>query len=256
MPAFRKKPVVVQAEQYSEYGIGVRGVCQSHSCYAEGNDRPHVHTIHRRAGEHPPYLDGQIVNLEVGDWVIDEGDGRHFYPVKPDIFAAIYEPVDEDAPPPADPALLASANRALSEQLDDLRRQLAEAESKHLQEYKARMVTDGMLLAVQADNAALVEAIGKMGVGQVVCGDTGMPFACKVCPACIKDAVKRQPHPGAPLLEEVEVLRKALKAIADLLPPTLPAPMPNLAHAWAEDQRLLYKAVLTARDAIRNREGQ
>ena len=83
MPQFRKKPVVIEAEQYVEYGRLVRGMCNSTSCYTGGNDNPHVHTTHG----------GQIVNLEVGDWIIPEPDGEHFYPCKPEIFAATYEAV-------------------------------------------------------------------------------------------------------------------------------------------------------------------
>ena len=78
---FRKKPVVIEAVQYTEYGKLVRGMCNSRSCFTSGNDKPHVHTIH----------DNQIVNLEVGDWIIPEPDGEHFYPCKPDIFEATYE---------------------------------------------------------------------------------------------------------------------------------------------------------------------
>lgn len=83
MPQFRKKPVVIEAEQYVAYGKLVRGMCNSTSCYTGGNFEPHVHTIH----------DGQLVNLTVGDWIIPEPDGDHFYPVKPDIFAATYDEV-------------------------------------------------------------------------------------------------------------------------------------------------------------------
>lgn len=82
MPKFRKKPVVVVVEQYIEYGKLIKGMCNSISCYTQGNNQPHVHTIH----------DNQMVNLEVGDFVIPEPDGEHFYPCKPDIFAATYEP--------------------------------------------------------------------------------------------------------------------------------------------------------------------
>ncbi|MFZ2809437.1 MAG: hypothetical protein WAZ60_23890 [Desulfosalsimonadaceae bacterium] len=82
---FRKKPVVIEAEQYVEYGKLVKGMCNSISCYTSGNDQPHVHTIHK----------GQIVNLEVGDWIIPEPDGIHFYPCKADIFEATYEPAEE-----------------------------------------------------------------------------------------------------------------------------------------------------------------
>jgi hypothetical protein len=47
--------------------------------------KPHVHTIHA----------DQIVLLKIGDWVIPEPDGKHFYPCKPDIFAETYELVEE-----------------------------------------------------------------------------------------------------------------------------------------------------------------
>ncbi len=87
MAKYRKKPIVIEAEQYKEYGKLVKGMCNSTSCYTAGNTTPHVHTIH----------DNQIVILTTGDWVIPEPDGEHFYPCKPDIFAKIYEKV-EDSP--------------------------------------------------------------------------------------------------------------------------------------------------------------
>lgn len=82
---YRKKPVVVEAVQYIEYGKLVKGMCNSQSCFVAGNDKPHVHTIH----------DNQIVLLQVGDYIIAEPDGNHFYPCKPDIFEATYELVEE-----------------------------------------------------------------------------------------------------------------------------------------------------------------
>ncbi len=84
MAKYRKKPVVIEAVQYVEYGRPVPGMCLSRSCYSGGNTQPHVHTIHAN----------QVVNLEVGDFVIPEPDGEHFYPCKPDIFAATYEAVE------------------------------------------------------------------------------------------------------------------------------------------------------------------
>ena len=80
---FVKKPVIIEAEQYIIYGKLVKGMCNSQSCYTSGNDKPHVHTIH----------DNQVVNLEVGDWIIPEPDGIHFYPVKNAIFRETYEAV-------------------------------------------------------------------------------------------------------------------------------------------------------------------
>jgi hypothetical protein len=73
---FRKKPVVVEAEQFTHPATAPRGV------RTEEDGRAYVVTIHQ-----------QKVYLEPGDWILPEPDGEHFYPVKPDIFAATYEPV-------------------------------------------------------------------------------------------------------------------------------------------------------------------
>lgn len=80
---YRKKTIVIDAEQYLEYGKLVKGMCNSWSCFVAGNDKPHVHTIHAN----------QIVDLEIGDFVIPEMDGEHYFPCKPDIFAQTYEPL-------------------------------------------------------------------------------------------------------------------------------------------------------------------
>ena len=82
---YRKKPVVIEAVQYLKYGGLVKGMCNSRSCYSSGNNKPHVHTIHNN----------QIVNLEIGDWIIPEPNRVNYYPVKPDIFALTYEKVTE-----------------------------------------------------------------------------------------------------------------------------------------------------------------
>jgi len=85
MGKFRKKPVVIEAEQYLERGKFVTGMCTSTACFVSVNNIPHVHTIHNN----------QMVNLEIGDYIIPEPDGVHFYPCKPDIFEKTYEPVEE-----------------------------------------------------------------------------------------------------------------------------------------------------------------
>jgi len=85
MSKFRKKPVIIEAVQYTIYGTLVKGMCNSRSCFTDVCNKPHVHTIH----------DNQIVELEVGDWIIPEPDGIHYYPCKPDIFEKTYEPVSE-----------------------------------------------------------------------------------------------------------------------------------------------------------------
>jgi hypothetical protein len=84
MARYRRRVTEIEAVQYTEYGKLVHGMCNSQLCYTDGNNKPHVHTIHG----------GQVVNLEIGDWIIPEPDGEHFYPCKPDIFQVTYEPVE------------------------------------------------------------------------------------------------------------------------------------------------------------------
>ncbi len=79
-----KKPTIIEAEQYVEYGKLVKGMCNSQSCFVSGNIEPHVHTIHKN----------QIVILEIGDYIIPEPDGEHFYPCKPEIFKNTYSVVN------------------------------------------------------------------------------------------------------------------------------------------------------------------
>ncbi len=83
MPIFKKKPILIEAEQYTKYGRLVKGMCNSKTCFSNVNKSPHVHTIH----------DNQTVNLEVGDWIIPEPDGVHFYPCKEDVFKDTYDSV-------------------------------------------------------------------------------------------------------------------------------------------------------------------
>jgi hypothetical protein len=83
MPLFRKKPVVIEAEQFDDafvvkhYGtahwpVGVRFL---------DNDHAEI-----------PTLEG-IMLARRGDWIITGVRGEK-YPCKPDIFAATYEPVE------------------------------------------------------------------------------------------------------------------------------------------------------------------
>jgi len=73
---FRKKPVEIEAEQFTKMNSDPRGVCNCLCSF-----QPHVHTIHAE----------QHVDLEFGDWIVPEPDGKHFYPVKPEIFQKTYE---------------------------------------------------------------------------------------------------------------------------------------------------------------------
>lgn len=91
--AFRKKPVVIKAEQFTQEKLEAyffdggqlpEGLCVTSS---------HIHKGDRkiwsfRAGVKT--LEG-FMTAEVGDWIITGVKGEH-YPCKPDIFAATYEP--------------------------------------------------------------------------------------------------------------------------------------------------------------------
>ena len=82
MPKFRKKPIIIEAEQFrkSKLPLPFRNVP---ACFL-GPDGWYVTTIH-----------GQDTFIADGDWIIPEPDGKHFYPCKPDIFEATYEAVVE-----------------------------------------------------------------------------------------------------------------------------------------------------------------
>ena len=91
MPEFRKKPVVVEAHQYGPGNCdfihrwaGIVAKRQPHEC-----------------GVTPlviPTLEGEHI-ASPGDWII-KGVKGEFYPCKPDIFEATYEPVERGAATP------------------------------------------------------------------------------------------------------------------------------------------------------------
>jgi hypothetical protein len=80
MAKFKHKPTLVEAEQYHADKPNPPGVCTKY-CLDGDWVRPHVHTIHNN----------RAIILEDKDWIIAEPDGVHYYPCKPDIFAANYE---------------------------------------------------------------------------------------------------------------------------------------------------------------------
>ena len=73
---YRKKPVVIEATQWFEYG--------DHSM-VEPHSKPGMGWVDTLEG-------GHIVTP--GDWII-KGVAGEFYPCKPDIFEKTYEAVDE-----------------------------------------------------------------------------------------------------------------------------------------------------------------
>src|SRR5690606_4021676 len=93
---FRKKPVEVEAIQYRRDDVAQCAAIHEFLDYTEHEPEAGV------CGVSPICIDtleGQM-ELSPGDWVI-KGVAGEFYPCKPDIFAATYEPVDE--PPAKEP---------------------------------------------------------------------------------------------------------------------------------------------------------
>ena len=84
MPLFRKKPVVIEAMQL-KYEAG--GVIAIIDWVAENNT---IIRFDPARGLSIDTLEG-VMHAEMGDWII-KGVKGEFYPCKPDIFDATYEP--------------------------------------------------------------------------------------------------------------------------------------------------------------------
>lgn len=86
MPKFRKRPVVIEA-------IAWTGDPKPLIEWAQSFTPPC--RLHFQAGAVVaiPTLEGEMT-AQVGDWII-RGVAGEFYPCKPEIFAATYEPVEE-----------------------------------------------------------------------------------------------------------------------------------------------------------------
>jgi len=82
---YRKKPIVVEAWQLTEYA-------EFPDWILERDDiRVKVTGQVRRISMLIPTLEGEMTAC-IGDWII-KGISGELYPCKPDIFAATYEPV-------------------------------------------------------------------------------------------------------------------------------------------------------------------
>lgn len=89
MPKFRKKPVVIEARQWTganfdelfKWGSPEGGLRDAKIVHAGNGSDPTKLTITTLEGNH-------IAN--VGDWII-KGVAGEFYPCKPEIFAKTYE---------------------------------------------------------------------------------------------------------------------------------------------------------------------
>lgn len=79
MPMFRKKPIVIEAQQYLESADALPFDDLGVLDFDEDEDRQKIKT-----------LEGWLT-VSDGDWII-QGVNGEFYPCKPDIFEKTYEP--------------------------------------------------------------------------------------------------------------------------------------------------------------------
>ena len=104
MSKYRKKPVVVEAMQF----IDNHEICNSHEIaeWVKANEWPIQLENGRLWLKTLESADGRHL-VSPSDWVI-KGVKGEFYPCKPDIFAATYEPVQPSAPSTEDGAMRAA----------------------------------------------------------------------------------------------------------------------------------------------------
>lgn len=69
MPLFRSKQKIIDAKQLVDKAKPPRGV------RVDNGGNLYVETIQ-----------GQQVDVKVGEWIVDEGDGIHFYPIADETF--------------------------------------------------------------------------------------------------------------------------------------------------------------------------
>lgn len=80
MPQFRKKPVVIEAVQWTGSNADEISAFSKKAVRVSSGEMPTL-TV--------PTLEGTM-RADVGDWII-RGVKGEYYPCKPDIFAATYE---------------------------------------------------------------------------------------------------------------------------------------------------------------------
>lgn len=86
MPKFRKKPVVIEAVRWN---AGKWSVLEELRIMGI----PDGTCVGKDGALSIPTLEG-VMRGDVGDWII-KGVKGEFYPCKPDIFEATYDPVEE-----------------------------------------------------------------------------------------------------------------------------------------------------------------
>lgn len=86
MARYRKKPVEIEAVQLTEENkdqVFNDMTGQFAPVFVDGDPAIKFRTMH-----------GEEAIARIGDWIVEDGKPGTYYPVKPDVFAATYEPVE------------------------------------------------------------------------------------------------------------------------------------------------------------------
>lgn len=90
---FRKKPVVIEAEQWTHFPVEVNSICgQANLTFYSGAERCEHCGNPLYAHAKCPTLEGFHIVCP-NDWII-KGVKGEFYPCKPDVFDMTYEKAD------------------------------------------------------------------------------------------------------------------------------------------------------------------
>lgn len=95
MAKFRKRPVVIEAEQFQTCCMWPEGVYVARCQHNTARDAMHGRSYWPVGTPVIETLEGTML-VSDGDWIITGVNGEK-YPCKPDVFAKTYEPVDEEA---------------------------------------------------------------------------------------------------------------------------------------------------------------
>lgn len=103
MPAYRKKPVVIEAVQFTQELRD--SIVLDKAPRPDGVEMGGAYYNETRREVHSAYfyietLEGRM-EVSINDWIITDVNGEH-YPCKPDIFAKTYEPADTQPSKPLD----------------------------------------------------------------------------------------------------------------------------------------------------------
>lgn len=88
MPKFRKKPIIVEAEQFNKYIFPPPGVIKELIAWRDnpGAGADWKYSVNTAEG---------AIDVTLGQWIV-KGIKGDFYPINNDLFLELYEPIIEE----------------------------------------------------------------------------------------------------------------------------------------------------------------